>query len=82
MHGLDPRDPADRNGDTDGDGYTNLDEYMNSLVPDMIEVMGKHREESTPPPNHPTPRLEGGGLSERHGAVALRIKKVILKEHV
>jgi pectate lyase len=38
-HGLDPRDPADRNGDQDGDGYTNLEEYVNSLVPNMIDVM-------------------------------------------
>ncbi|MBN2314266.1 MAG: hypothetical protein JXM79_10075 [Sedimentisphaerales bacterium] len=39
MHGLDPEDPNDRNGDADGDGYTNLEEYLNGLVPDMIEVM-------------------------------------------
>jgi hypothetical protein len=38
-HGLDPRDPADRDGDQDGDGYTNLEEYVNSLVPNMIDVM-------------------------------------------
>ncbi|MGD8241170.1 MAG: hypothetical protein PVH68_21630, partial [Armatimonadota bacterium] len=31
-HGLDPSDPADRNGDPDGDGYTNLEDYLNSLV--------------------------------------------------
>jgi hypothetical protein len=31
--GLSPTDPADRNGDLDGDGYTNLEEYLNSLVP-------------------------------------------------
>ena len=37
--GLDSGDPADRNGDVDGDGYTNLEEYMNSLVPDVVEVM-------------------------------------------
>jgi pectate lyase len=42
-HGLDPRDPDDRNRDMDGDGYTNLEEYINSLVPDMIEIMNKHR---------------------------------------
>lgn len=29
---LDPSDPADRNGDADDDGYTNLEEYLNSLV--------------------------------------------------
>jgi len=30
---LNPADAADRNGDTDGDAYTNLEEYLNSLVP-------------------------------------------------
>lgn len=29
---LDPNDPDDRNCDHDGDGYTNLEEYLNSLV--------------------------------------------------
>jgi pectate lyase len=32
-HGLNPNNPSDRNGDRDGDGYTNLEEYLNSLVP-------------------------------------------------
>src|SRR5262249_1302461 len=31
--GLNPDDPADRNGDRDHDGYTNLEEYLNSLIP-------------------------------------------------
>jgi hypothetical protein len=35
-HGLDPRNPADRNADREGDGYTNLEEYLNSLVPPAI----------------------------------------------
>jgi len=30
--GLDPMDPADANGDADGDGYTNIEEYINSLA--------------------------------------------------
>ncbi|MBN1131988.1 MAG: hypothetical protein JXR52_12525 [Bacteroidales bacterium] len=36
--GLDPADPADRNLDRDGDGYTNLEEYINGLIiwPDFI----------------------------------------------
>lgn len=29
---LDPNDPNDRNDDHDGDGYTNLEEYLNSLI--------------------------------------------------
>ena len=31
--GLDPNDAADRNGDRNGDGWTNLEEYLDSLVP-------------------------------------------------
>jgi hypothetical protein len=31
-HGLNPNDPADRNGDFSGDGYTNLEKYLNWLV--------------------------------------------------
>jgi hypothetical protein len=31
--GLDPASAADRNGDPNGDGWTNLEEYINSLVP-------------------------------------------------
>ncbi len=30
--GLDKTDPADRNGDLNGNGYTNLEDYLNSLV--------------------------------------------------
>lgn len=33
---LDSQDPADRNGDIDDDGYTNLEEYLNSLCLDPI----------------------------------------------
>lgn len=32
QNGLDKSDPKDRNGDNDDDGYTNLEEYLNSLV--------------------------------------------------
>jgi len=32
---LDPKDPEDRNGDADKDGYTNLEEYLNSLCPQL-----------------------------------------------
>jgi hypothetical protein len=30
--GLNPNDPEDRNGDDNGNGYTNLEEYLNELV--------------------------------------------------
>src|SRR5262249_41849572 len=32
-HGLNPSDPADAVGDNDGDGYTNLEEYLNNTNP-------------------------------------------------
>lgn len=31
-NGLDPHNPDDRNGDFNGDGYTNLEKYLNSLA--------------------------------------------------
>lgn len=31
-YGFDPDDPADRNGDADGDGYTNLEECLNDTI--------------------------------------------------
>ncbi len=31
-HGLNPHDPSDANKDSTGDGYTNLEKYLNSLV--------------------------------------------------
>ena len=33
--GLDPHDPADRNGDVTGNGYTNLEDYLNELAGDI-----------------------------------------------
>ncbi|WP_144029121.1 OmpL47-type beta-barrel domain-containing protein [Paenibacillus rigui] len=30
--GLDPNNPEDRNGDRNGDGYTNLEDYLNELA--------------------------------------------------
>ncbi|GAA4860244.1 hypothetical protein GCM10023310_44360 [Paenibacillus vulneris] len=30
--GLNPNDPEDRNGDLNGDGYTNLEDYLNELA--------------------------------------------------
>ena len=31
-YGLDPYNPADRNDDHTGDGYTNLEKYLNALT--------------------------------------------------
>lgn len=53
-HGLDPFDPSDRNGDWNGDGYTNVEKYLNAIAgsgslnpevsltsPDMHELYGE-----------------------------------------
>jgi hypothetical protein len=32
-HGLDPRDPTDARGDLNGDGYTNIEEFLNDRDP-------------------------------------------------
>jgi hypothetical protein len=33
QYGLDPNDPADANGDINGDGYTNIEKYINGIDP-------------------------------------------------
>jgi pectate lyase len=35
-HGLNPSDGTDHAGDSDGDGYSNLEEYLNGLVAEFI----------------------------------------------
>lgn len=37
-HQLNPNDSADRNGDNDADGYTNLEEYLNELAAPAMPV--------------------------------------------
>jgi len=37
-HKLNPTDAEDRNGDADGNGYTNLEEYLNGLCPQNLRV--------------------------------------------
>ncbi|MBN1997237.1 fibronectin type III domain-containing protein [candidate division KSB1 bacterium] len=37
---LNPNNPDDRNGDPDGDGYTNLEDYLNGLVPYDYDSLG------------------------------------------
>ncbi len=40
-HGLNPRDPEDRNGDITGDGYTNLEKYLNELAAPAMAGAGQ-----------------------------------------
>jgi len=37
QHKLNPKDPADANTDADGDGYTNIEEYLNATDPQVAE---------------------------------------------
>lgn len=37
--GLDKNDPADRNGDISGNGYTNLEDYLNGLVEEFDYIL-------------------------------------------
>ena len=37
-HGLDPKQAKDGSADRDGDGYTNVEEYINSLVPPVYST--------------------------------------------
>ena len=36
--GQNPRDASDSKGDGDGDGYTNIEEYLNSVIPGEVKV--------------------------------------------
>lgn len=38
-NGLNPSNAADRNGDLDGDGFTNLEEYLNGLAEALVAAM-------------------------------------------
>jgi len=33
QYGLNPNDPSDANGDINGDGYTNIEKYINGINP-------------------------------------------------
>ena len=39
-HGLNPKDPADRNGDKDSDGYTNLEEWLHAFAAEVERASG------------------------------------------
>src|SRR5262249_45644976 len=44
-HGLDPNQPRDGAADPDGDGYTNLEDYLNWLAGDLKDhPAGQHPE--------------------------------------
>ncbi len=41
-HGLNPKDPSDANGDLNGDGYTNIEKFINGLDPRAKKVDWTH----------------------------------------
>ncbi|MBN1780542.1 T9SS type A sorting domain-containing protein [bacterium] len=48
-HSLDPDDPEDRNLDPDNDGFTNLEDYLNGLIPFEYEGLGNDTEPPATP---------------------------------
>jgi hypothetical protein len=49
--GLNPNDPEDRNGDDNGNGYTNLEEYLNELVAQYTYIIRPLNLTATSPDN-------------------------------
>jgi hypothetical protein len=48
-HGLNPNNSADGNGDRNGDGYTNIEEYINGLISQPGSNPGSDPDPSDPP---------------------------------
>lgn len=55
-YGLNPNDPSDANGDINGDGYTNIEKYINGIDPT------KKVDWTDPKNNHDTLAGKKGGL--------------------
>jgi hypothetical protein len=75
--GFSPSDPTDRNGDHDGDGYTNLEEYLNGLCvrPDFVLAPAGLRVEGLSPTEirltwQEDSQNETGFLVERSGSLS------------
>ncbi len=62
-YGLNPNDPSDANKDINGDGYTNLEKYLNGLDP--AQKIDWHRAENN------YNRLSEGSLVEPHKVTPL-----------
>lgn len=80
-HGLDPHSASDGNGDSNGDGYTNVEEYLNGLAdlacPDGATMPPDSADAGTPapidaavPPVDARPPAGSGGTTGAGGVVA------------
>ena len=68
QNGLNPNDPEDRNGDENNDGYTNLEEYLNSLtLSNPVSTTDNNLKE--------TPRLHCFP-NPTHGSFSIDLKKI------
>ncbi len=63
-HKLDPNDPADGPRDSDADGYTNLEEYLNNTPP-REKIDYTIPENNVDSPTAPLPAPSGSRASER-----------------
>jgi hypothetical protein len=57
-YGLDPNDPSDANKDQNGDGYTNLEKYLNGIDPKM-KAVDYTKPENNVNPLHVAPKAKG-----------------------
>jgi MYXO-CTERM domain-containing protein len=80
-HGLDPNSASDGNGDRDGDGYTNVEEYLNELAdlacpggatmpPDTADAGAPNPADAAVPPVDAQGTPGGGGTTGTGGAGA------------
>lgn len=52
-YGLDPYDPSDGNLDPDGDGLTNVEEYLSNTDPTVADAPGYEEPDEPPEPDQP-----------------------------
>jgi hypothetical protein len=80
-HGLDPKSASDGNGDSNGDGYTNVEEYLNEQAdlacpdgatppPDPADAGAPNAVDAAVPPVDARDASGAGGTTGAGGAVA------------
>ncbi len=66
VYGMDPKDPTDANGDLDGDGISNLEEYQSGSDPSTRESASSEDDEET----SIVPMVAVGAVAAAAGAAA------------